>query len=291
MRKLVFPTLLLSLLAFSACKPSNRQGGEGKPAREQALTVKGSDTLVMLAQRLAETFMEKNPGATVQVTGGGSGTGIAGLINGTTQVATASRTMKAAEEAHVQSRRGQPAVDHAVALDGIAIYVHEDNPVPHLTLEQLKGIYQGEIKDWSEVGGEAGAITLYSRENNSGTYAFVKDEVLDGEDFSPLAQTLPGTAAVVNAVAKDPKGIGYGGIAYGSDVRPLAVKKDEASEAVTPSMETVTSGAYPIARKLYMYTVGEPTGVAAQFLEFATSPEGQKLAEKAGYYPLGSSGK
>lgn len=288
MRKLAFPVLLLGLLAAFACKPPNREGRDGPSARGQTLTIKGSDTLVMLAQRLAEAYMQKNPGTAIQVTGGGSGTGIAGLINGTTEIATASRAMKEAEKAQVQARRGQPAVEHAVALDGIAIYVHKDNPVPHLTLEQIKGIYEGRIKDWSEVGGPAGAITLYSRENNSGTYAYFKEEVLQDEDFAVMTQTLPGTAAVVNAVSKDPKGIGYGGIAYGSDVRPLPVKEDEASEAVAPTMETVTNGTYPIARKLFMYTVGEPTGIAADFLDFATSPEGQELAEKAGYYPLGS---
>lgn len=288
MKKIVLPALILGFIAFSACKPPNRQDGEGRATRGQTLTVKGSDTLVMLAQRLAENFMEKNAGVTVQVTGGGSGTGIAGLINGTTQIATASRAMKDSERAQVRSKRGMPAVEHAVALDGIAIYVHKDNPIPHLTLEQIKEIYRGRIKDWSEVGGKAGPITLYSRENNSGTYAYFKEEVLEEEDFSPLAQTLPGTAAVVNAIAKDPRGIGFGGIAYGGEVRALPVKKDDESEAVAPSLETVTGGSYPIARKLYMYTAGEPTGVAAQFLRFATSPEGQKLAERAGYYPLAS---
>src|SRR5690606_12245730 len=239
-----------------------------------------------LAQRLAEAFMHKNPGLTVQVTGGGSGTGIAALINGTTEIATASRPMKESEKAQVQARRERPAVEHAVALDGIAIYVHESNPVPHLTLDQIKRIYEGRIKDWSEVGGPAGRITLYSRENNCGTYAYFKEEVMDDEDFDPRAQTLPGTSTVVNAIAKDPRGIGFVGIAFGSGIRTVPVKKDEQAEAVAPSLETVTNGTYPISRKLFMYTAGEPTGIVAQFLEFALSPEGQALAEKAGYYPL-----
>lgn len=285
MRFLPGTLLLAAVLALGSCKPDRRaEGRDGS----STLTIKGSDTLVMLAQRLAESFMEKNPGVAVQVTGGGTGTGIAALINGTTEIATASRPMKVSEKAQVQERRGKPAVEHAVALDGIAIYVHESNPIPHLTLEQIKKIYEGRIKDWSEVGGQPSPITLYSRENNSGTYAYFKEEVLDDEDFDPRAQTLPGTAAVVNAIARDPRGIGFGGIAYGGGVRALPVKKDESSEAVAPSMETVTDGTYPIARKLFMYTVGEPTGLAARYLEFAKSPEGQRLAEKAGYYPLGA---
>lgn len=290
MRRLTGTLILAALVALASCS-RDRQAADGEQPtsrRQSTLTIKGSDTLVMLAQRLAETFMQKNSGVAVQVTGGGSGTGIAALINGTTEIATASRPMKDAEKAQVQARRGQPAVEHAVALDGIAIYVHESNPIPHLTIDQIKRIYEGRIKDWSEVGGQPGAITLYSRENNSGTYAYFKEEVLDDEDFDPRAQTLPGTAAVVNAIAKDPRGIGYGGIAYSTGIKAVAVKKDEQSEAVAPSMETVTNGTYPISRKLFMYTAGDPTGVAARYLEFAKSPEGQALAEKAGYYPLGA---
>lgn len=280
------PLLLLALLLSASCTRSGEER-EPSPRRNQAtITIKGSDTLVLFAQRLAERFMEKNEGVAVQVTGGGTGTGIAALINGTTEIATASRAMKPSEKAQVQQRRGQPAMEHAVALDGIAIYVHESNPIPHLTLEQLKGIYEGEITNWSEVGGEAAPITLYSRENNSGTYAFFKEEVLDDEDFAPQAQTLPGTAAVVNAIARDPRGIGYGGIAFSSGIRALPVKKDAASEAVSPSLETVTNGSYPISRKLFFYTAGEPTGIVARFLAFTHSPEGQALAEAAGYYPL-----
>ena len=276
--------LFAAVLALASCKPARRAEGPG--GDRATLTIKGSDTMVMLAQRLAEAFMEKNPVVSVQVTGGGSGTGIAALINGTTEIATASRPMKEAERAQVQARRGKPPVEHAVALDGIAVYVHESNPVPHLTLDQIKRIYEGRIRDWSEVGGAPGPITLYSRENSSGTYAYFKEAVLQDEDFDPRTQPLPGTAAVVNAIARDPRGIGFGGIAYGGGVRALPVKKDEASEPVTPSMETVTAGTYPISRKLFMYTAGEPTGLAAQFLEFALSPEGQRLAERAGYYPL-----
>lgn len=279
--------LLALALTLASC---SRGGGDGTNTqtsrRASTVTIRGSDTLVLLAQRLAEDFMAANPGTAVQVTGGGSGTGIAALINGTTQIATASRPMKDSEKELVQQRRGQPAIEHPVALDGIAIYLHESNPVEVLTMEQIKKIYTGEIKDWSEVGGEAGKITLYSRENNSGTYAYFKEEVLADEDFAAEAQTLPGTAAVVNAVSKDTQAIGYGGIAYSVGIKAVKVKKDTDSPAVAPSLETVTDGTYPVSRKLFMYTAGTPEGTIADFLAFAVSPEGQSIATKAGYYPL-----
>lgn len=291
MTKLSLINGLLALLLASAlgCTKSEEKTGQAEapaPSRAAALTIKGSDTLVLFAQQLAERFMAEHPGQTVQVTGGGSGTGIAALINGTTTIATSSRPMKDSEKKQVQERRGQPAVEHAVALDGIAVYVHKDNPVESLTLDQIRRIYEGEIRNWKEVGGADGRIVLYSRENNSGTYAFFKEEVLKDEDFAAEAQTLPGTAAVVNAVSRDPQAIGYGGIAFSAGIRAVPVRKDAEAPAVEPTLETVTSGTYPISRKLYMYTAGEPTGAVAEFLKFTLSPEGQAIASKAGYYPL-----
>lgn len=286
MNKTLSIALLLAGLVLISCSREKKEAGSAAPAKRSAITIKGSDTLVLLAQRLAESFMAKNPGESVQVTGGGSGTGIASLINGSTQIATMSRPMTASEKTQVEARRGKPAVEHAVALDGIAIYVHEKNPIQALDLQQIKGIFSGEIRDWSEVGGAPGRISLYSRENNSGTYAYFKEEVLKNDDFAAEAQTLPGTAAVVNAVAKDPLAIGYGGIAYSTGVKALGVKKDPQSAAVVPTEETVTDGAYPISRKLFMVTAGEPEGPVATFLAFARSAEGQKIAASTGYYPL-----
>jgi len=282
---------LVALLASCTSKPASPDGAASpepaaKPARAAAVTIKGSDTMILLAQRLAERFMQEHDGHPVQVTGGGSGTGIAALINGTTDIANASRAMKPAEKAQVQERRGKPAVEHAIALDGIAVYVHESNAVPTLTLAQLKAIYEGQVKNWKEVGGADARVVLYGRENNSGTYAYFKEHVLADEDFAADTQTLPGTAAVVNAVSKDTGAIGYGGIAFGKGIRAVPVKKDDASEAVEPSLENVTNGTYPISRQLFMYTAGEATGDAKAFLDFALSDAGQSLATAAGYYPL-----
>lgn len=286
----IAPILTLAgAVLLGACQDPGPPAGGDAPApapASKAVTVKGSDTIVILAQRIAEKFMAAHPGTTVQVTGGGSGTGIAALINGTTDIADASRAMKPQEEAQVLQKRGKPPVQHRIALDGLAIYAHKDNPVKELSLEQLRKIYTGEIKNWKDVGGPDQPLVLYGRENNSGTYAYFKEHVLQEQDFAADTQTLPGTAAVVNAVAKDPNAIGYGGIAYESGIRAVPVKKDEGSPAVEPTIQNVTDGTYPISRYLFMYTAGEPEGTIRDFIDFARSPEGQKIAAEVGYYPL-----
>ena len=288
------PRFVLPLLAsvlVAACTrsdaPEQPAGGSASPpAAARAVTVKGSDTMVILAGRLAERFMRENPGQTIQVTGGGSGTGIAALINGTTDIANASRPMKESEKQQVQAKRGAPAVEVPVALDGLAVFVHETNPLRELAIEDLAKVYLGQVKNWKELGGRDAPIVLYGRENSSGTYAYFKEHVLKEKDFAPVTQTLPGTAAVVNAVGRDPNAIGYGGIAYGKGIRAIAVKPDAASPAVAPTMENVTRGLYPLSRALLMYTAGEPRGTARAFIDFARSPEGQKIASEVGYYPL-----
>ncbi len=255
-------------------------------AEGRNITVKGSDTLVILGQRWAEVFMSKNPGLTIQVTGGGSGTGIAALINGTTDICEASRPMKDAEKADAKAKRGKDVIELPVAVDGLAVYVNEANPITELTLAQIKSIYTGAVKNWKDVGGSDQKIILYSRENNSGTYVYFKEHVLENGDYYPTAQTLPGTAAVINAVAKDPRGVGYGGIAYGKGIKHLNIKKDANSPAVAPTMENVLAAKYPISRYLYWYVAGQPQGDAAKLVDWVYSKEGQEIVEKVGYYPL-----
>ncbi len=276
-------TLVAALLGFSfACGG----GGGGEASRSKPVTLKGSDTMVILGQRWAENYMREHPGVTIQVTGGGSGTGIAALINGGTDICEASRSMKEKEKEQVKSRQGKEVKEIPVALDGVAIYVHQQSPLKVLTRDQLKGIYTGRITNWREVGGGDGRIVAYSRENNSGTYVFFKEHVLNNEDFAREIQTLPGTAAIVNAVSKDPASIGYGGIAYASGIRAVPIRADENSEAVQPTLETVQSGRYPLSRYLFFYTIGEPEGQAKLFIDWVLGPEGQKVCETVGYYPL-----
>jgi phosphate transport system substrate-binding protein len=261
--------------------------GCGKPSEQhRAVTVKGSDTMVILAQSWAENYMKEHAGRTIQVTGGGSGVGIAALINGGTDICEASRPMKDLEKQQARQRRGQEVKEIPVALDGVAIYVSESNPVPFLSQSQLKSIYLGKITNWKEVGGKDATIITYGRDNSSGTYQFFKEHVLKNEDFAREVQTLPGTGAIVNAISKDPSSIGYGGIAYASGVRIVPVRREDNSEAVMPSLQTVKSGQYALSRNLFFYTLGEPAGDVKAFIDWVLSPEGQKLCEAVGYYPV-----
>src|SRR5688500_3836644 len=232
------------------------------------VTIKGSDTMVIMNARLAETFMKKQPGMVVQVTGGGSGVGIAALINGTTDIAASSRPIKSSEVEKLKQRFATVGHAYAIARDGLSVYLNTANPVKELTLAQIRDIYTGRITNWKQVGGNDATILLYSRENSSGTYAYFMDNVLMGKDFSPRAQTLQGTAGVVNAVAKDPNGIGYGGAAYAKGIRFAGVKKDAKSPAIVPSLETVRTGEYPISRYLYFYTRVRPSRDMKAFIDW-----------------------
>lgn len=281
-------SIAFSILALVACTRSEAPAPSGAaPTPDKtALAVRGSDTMVILGQRWAEAYMKKTPGLAIQVAGGGSGTGIAALINGTTDICQASRPMKPKEKDDVKAKRGADVIETRVAIDALAVYVNAKNPLKELALPTLSKIYRGEVKSWKDVGGTDHAIVLYGRENNSGTYGYFKEHVLENKDFAAATQTLAGTAAVVGAVKGDEFGIGYGGIAYLEGIRALAVKKDDASPAIAPSLETAQKGTYPLSRFLFFYTAGKPTGAAETFIGWVTGPEGQKVIDEVGYYPL-----
>ncbi len=194
--------------------------------------------------------------------------------------------MKDAEKADTQAKRGAPAVETKVALDALAVYVNEKNPIQEISIPDLAKIYKGETKNWKDVGGKDETIVLYGRENNSGTYGYFKEHVLENKDFAAQVQTLAGTSAVVNAVKGDARGIGYGGIAYLEGIRALKVKKDAGSPAIAPSLATAQDGTYPISRFLYFYTAGDSTGTPKKFIDWVTSDAGQKVISEVGYYPL-----
>jgi phosphate transport system substrate-binding protein len=253
--------------------------------QQNKITVKGSDTMVILAQRWAEIYMKQHPETSIQVTGGGSGVGIAALINGTTDIANASRPIKQTEIEKLKSRYNTLGVEIPCAKDGITIYLNDVNPVKELSLKQLSDIYTARITNWKQVGGPDAAITLYGRENSSGTYVYFKDEVVKA-DYAASCQTLPGTAAVVNAVKKDKYGIGYGGAAYAEGVKHCMVKKDDKSTAYLPSAENVAKNTYPITRYLYMYLRNRPSGDIKKYIDWILSPEGQKVVEGVGYFPV-----
>ena len=251
------------------------------------ITAKGSDTLVILAQKWAEVYMGKNPDTKIQVTGGGTGTGFAALQNKTTDLCNASRKIKAKEITACVEAFGKRPTEYKVALDGLSIYVHESNKIPSLSLEELEGIFTGQIKNWKEVGGEDAPIVVYSRENSSGTYEFFKEHVLKGKDFAASAQTMPGTAAVLQGIAKDKNAIGYGGAAYGAGARHIKVSATKGGEAVEPTEENVVKGTYPIWRHLFIYVnPALDKGEVAAYLKWIRGDEGQKLVKDVGYYPL-----
>ena len=251
-----------------------------------SITIKGSDTMVLLGQRWAEQYMAKVPGSSLQVTGGGSGTGISALINGTTDICQASRSMSAAEKTNLRDRYNTPGVEIPVARDGLSVYVNAANPIKELNMDQLRLIFTGKIINWKEVGGSDSKIILYSRENSSGTYVFFKEHVLKNADYSQRAQSMPGTAAVVNAVSKEKNSIGYGGAAYAKGIRVLGIKNDAESPAVEPNLATVQNGSYPLSRPLFFYLRNKATGDIKSFIDWVLSAEGQAIVSKVGYFPV-----
>jgi phosphate transport system substrate-binding protein len=254
-------------------------------AEQLKITVKGSDTMVILAQKWAELYMKNNPTTSIQVTGGGSGVGITALINGTTDICNASRPMKQSEIEKLKARYNTLGVEIPCAKDGVTLFLNEANKVNELTLKQLSDIYTGKVRNWKELGGNDAEIRLYGRENSSGTYTYFHDEVVKA-DYASSVQSLPGTAAVVNAVKKDVNGIGYGGAAYAVGVKHALVKKDAGSQAFAPTPETIAKNEYPITRYLYMYLRNRPTGEIKKYIDWILSPEGQNIVTEVGYFPV-----
>ena len=285
--------LTVTLIFFWGCKKKT-------DVKKAVITVKGSDTMVNLSQKWAEVYMQLNPNVSIQVTGGGSGTGVAALLNGTTHIANSSRELKDIEYEKAKSLGITPKV-YDVALDGLALIVHTDNKINELTLEQIKDIFTGKVTNWKQVGGDDIPITLYGRENSSGTYEFFKEHVLGKDengkqrDYATSTQVLQGTAALGEAVARDTKGVAYGGVGYfaqRTDIKIIAVKKDKCSQAIFPAhngkvnYNAIWNGDYSISRYLYCFTQDKPSKDVNDFFNFILSEEGQKLVLQMEYIPL-----
>jgi phosphate transport system substrate-binding protein len=261
-------------------------GGEA-----QTIQNKGSDTLVNLALAWVEAYAVIRPDVRISVTGGGSGTGIAAMINGTVDIANASRAMKS-EEIEAARANGIEPLEFVVARDAIAVVVHPDNPIEHLTLEQIGKIYTGKITNWSEVGSYDRPIVLLSRESNSGTYVYFVENVVRvglGDDealFSPDTLLMPSSEGISAEVRQNRNAIGYDGLGYvAPDQKVVAVGVSSQGPFVMPSVETVNDGSYPISRPLYMYTAGEPTGEIKAYLDWVLG-DGQELVREVGFVPL-----
>jgi phosphate transport system substrate-binding protein len=285
-RALIVICSLLILLV--ACHRDDKAGQTSDVAIQNV----GSDTIVNLALAWAEAYQNQNPEIRIAVTGGGSGTGIAGLINGTVDIANASRRMKPEEIENAQANGIEP-VEHVIAGDAIAIVVHPSNPVDRLTLQQLSDIFSGEITNWSEVGGDDRPIVCLSRESNSGTHVYFLEEVLRLGDkdaktlFSPDTLLMPSSEGISAEVRQNPNAIGYDGLGYVTyDQKTIAVATTSEGPYVQPSIDTVNRGVYPISRDLYMYTAGEPQGAIAEYLAWIHSPAGQEIVGELGFVPL-----
>jgi len=256
------------------------------------IQIKGSDTMVNLGQAWAEAFSKAHPGVTVAVTGGGSGTGFAALIGGTCDIAEVSRTIKEKEVA-LAGQKGFKPVEFEVALDGLAVVVHPDNPVDALTIDQLADIFTGRVTNWKQVGGKDLPIVILSREVNSGTHIYFKEHVLRKgrkdifDEFSPMALLMPSSQAIAEEVAGNENAVGYYGVGYVTPAqKAVAVARDADSEYVTPEVPDIISGRYPISRPLLVYTPSAPTGVVKAFIDFVLSPEGQKIVEEVDFVPI-----
>ena len=284
--------LVLAFAGLSAaCRPRPTDGDGTTSAATQTIENKGSDTLVNLALAWAEMYMERHPDMRLSVTGGGSGTGIAAMINGTVDLANASRAMKP-EEIEAAEANGITPIEFTVARDAIAVVVHPSNPVDRLTLQQISDMYTGKITNWSRVGGEDRPVVLLSRESNSGTYVYFLENVVRMGDkksellFSPDTLLMPSSEGISAEVRQNPNGIGYDGLGYVTpDQKMVAVGRDGSGPFVLPSVATVNDGSYPISRPLYMYTAGEPAGELENYLDWILG-DGQSLVQELGFVPL-----
>jgi phosphate transport system substrate-binding protein len=274
--------LAITAAVLAAC------GGE----RRQVIQNKGSDTLVNVAQAWAEEYQSVNPSVMVAVSGGGSGTGIAALINGTVDLANSSRAIKE-KELDLARKNGQNPVQHIVGFDALAVFLHPDNPMDAISIEQLAEIYGdgGSYSRWTDLGIEVPGcqnqeIVIVSRQNNSGTYAYFRQSVLGAGDFRLGTRDMHGSKDVVDLVEHTPCAIGYSGLAYATDhVKLVCISSADGESCVTPSIDSAVDGSYPIARPLFMYTNGEPAGAVGEYLAWIKSKEGQCIIYAKGYAP------
>ena len=290
MKFIRFAVLFLSVF-LAACAGASGQS-HSQSGSSAYIQNKGSDTIVNLALAWAEKYQAEHPDVSISVTGGGSGTGIAALLNKTVDIANASRQMQAEEITQAKAKGFDP-VEFVIARDAIAVIVNPANPVSRLTMQQISDIYSGKFNNWAQVGGQDRPIVRLSREVNSGTHVYFRDTVIRLGDpknktlFATDTLLLPSSEGIVSEVRQNPNAIGYDGLGYvPSDLKKVAVAKDANSPYVLPSITTVNDKSYPIARDLYMYTAGQPTGAIKAYLDWIVSPEAQTIVANLGFVPI-----
>jgi phosphate transport system substrate-binding protein len=292
MKWLIFPSLIVVIILISSLSGCVFNGQQQSKSPVETIDNKGSDTMVNLALAWAEQYQKEHPEVALAVTGGGSGTGIAALINNSVDIANASRQIKKEEKADAE-KNGVIPVEFIVARDAIGVIVNPENPVSQLTRQQLSDIYSGKIKNWKELGGEDRPIVRLSRESNSGTHVYFLEQVVRLGDsknktlFSTDTLLLPSSEVIVNEVRQNPNAIGYDGLGYiPKDLKIIAVAKNPGDPYVLPSIETVNNKSYPIARDLYMYTPGQPAGAVKDYIDWILGEEAQKIVAAQGFVPI-----
>jgi phosphate transport system substrate-binding protein len=276
----------MSILLLFACS------SHGNKAKIESIQIKGSDTIVNLIQVWAENFIKSHPNLNISITGGGSGTGFASLINKTCDIAMSSREVEDIEVALAKQNNVNP-IGFKVGLDGLVVIVNRDNPVTQLTLTELKNIFMAKITNWKEVGGQNRKIVILSREANSGTHMFFKEHVIrsgyanSSDEFSVHSLMMPSSQAVYDEVLQNPNALGYVGMGFvDNKIKVISVAVDENSKYIYPTRDTVVNGSYPISRPLYLYTNGKPEGIIEMFIDYAVSDEGQKIVVDTDFVPI-----
>ena len=281
---------LLVLLLTLACGGADGSSG----ARRTVIQNKGSDTIVFVALAWAENYGDVNPSVAVAGTGGGSGTGISAMVNGTVDIANTSRAMTESEIEEARSRGIDP-IEHVVGFDALAVFLHPDNPLDALSISQLAEIYAegGAYEAWSDLGVSipgcsSDEIIRVSRQNNSGTYAYFKEAVLGQDEYKPGSLDMNGSSEVVDLVGNTPCAIGYSGLAYANEIVEMPCILTDRGDCVSPSAESAIDGSYPIARPLFMYTAGEPTGMIKEYMDWILGEAGQCILVDKGFAAAGS---
>ncbi|MGV3589775.1 MAG: phosphate ABC transporter substrate-binding protein [Adhaeribacter sp.] len=278
--------LITALLGACGSGDTTKENTEADKLAATTITIKGSDTVLPLAQQEAEKYMQKNAGAAITVVGGGTGVGISAMQEGTTDLAMASRALKTEEKLKLKGAQ-KDVKEVLIAYDALSVVVHPSNKVSQLTREQLEGIFTGKITNWQAVGGSNEKIVAYSRETSSGTYEFFKEHVLDKKNYASGILMMPATGSIVQSVSQTPGAIGYIGLAYETkEVKALSVSYDQGKTFVAPGVEAAKNKTYPISRPLYFFYDASIEGKVKPFVDYVLSAEGQKIVQETGYVPL-----